>query len=63
MKIIVDNGGTKSDWMVVDQNRHFSDIGINLFDTKKSIVSNFKSINYYFYNYKSLSLSLSFKSS
>ena len=43
MKIIVDNGGTKSDWMVVDQNRHFSDIGINLFDTKKSIVSNFKS--------------------
>ena len=44
MKIIVDNGGTKSDWIVVHQNRHFSNVGINLFENELSIIEQFNSI-------------------
>ena len=39
MKIIVDNGGTKSDWAIIDTNQKFSGPGINVFDSEETIVS------------------------
>ena len=39
MKIIVDNGGTKSDWAIVENNHKFSGPGINVFSSEENIVS------------------------
>ena len=44
MKIIVDNGGSKSDWVLVDSKIFFSRNGINLFSSEKEIRNQFQSI-------------------
>ena len=38
MKIIVDNGGTKSDWAIVENNTQFSANGVNVFAAEDEIV-------------------------
>ena len=43
MKIIVDNGGTKSNWMVVETGTFFSGPGVNLFDSDDQIISHIRS--------------------
>ena len=44
MKIIVDNGGTKSDWAIVENNKQFSAHGINVFASKEEVVLQIKQI-------------------
>ena len=40
MQIIVDNGGTKSDWGIVETNHIFSTDSINLFDSELNATVN-----------------------
>jgi len=44
MKIIVDNGGTKSDWAIVGEKDVFSFEGINVFDLENIIVKKINNI-------------------
>ena len=44
MKIIVDNGGTKSDWAIIEQNKKFSGPGINVFNSEEQIVSQLRQL-------------------
>jgi len=44
MKIIVDNGGTNSDWAIVEKNQKFSGPGINVFNSEEKIVAQLRNI-------------------
>ena len=44
MKIIIDNGGTKSDWAIIGEKNIFSIEGINVFDLESNIVNKINNI-------------------
>ena len=44
MKIIIDNGGTKSDWAIIEKNQKFSGPGINVFNSEEQIVSEIRDL-------------------
>ena len=44
MKIIVDNGGSKSDWLILPSNEIFSFDGINFFKNPQELNNEFKKI-------------------
>ena len=44
MKVIVDNGGTSSDWAIVSEKKIISFDGINMFDSEKKLFLQFQNI-------------------
>lgn len=44
MKIIVDNGGSKSDWLILPSNEIFSFDGINIFKNSQELINELKKI-------------------
>ena len=42
MKLIIENGGSKLDWIVAGENKINTSIGINIFDSKDSIIKSIK---------------------
>ena len=44
MKVIVDNGGTSSDWVIVSEKKIISFDGINMFDSEEKLFLQFQNI-------------------